>query len=72
MMIYGKHQEDKMYGTMNLSDGSIGMGLMFATLIPDLERAKYYADTLSEHIHDYSFQVRGAGTQRYYTSGGKK
>lgn len=71
-MIYGKHKEDKMYGAMNLSDGSIGVGLMFATLIPDFERAKYYADTLADHIHNYSFQVRGAGTQKiYYTAGGK-
>ena len=42
-ILYGKHKDDKSYGAMNLVDGSIGVGLMFATLIPNLERAKHYA-----------------------------
>lgn len=72
-ILYGKHKDDKSYGAMNLVDGSIGVGLMFATLIPNLERAKHYADTLTAHIKDFSFQVRGAGTSKiYYTAGGQE
>lgn len=65
-IIYAKHKHDKNYGAMNLADGTVGVGLMFATLIPELERAKLYADMLTEHIKDFTFQVRDADTNRIY------
>lgn len=75
-MIYGKHKDDKSFGAMDLANGTVGVGLVFATLIPDLERAKGYVDKLAEITGDYTFQVRGAGTAKvFYTKGmdtGKK
>lgn len=75
-MIYGKHKDDKSFGAMDLANGTVGVGLVFATLIPDLDRAKGYVDKLAEMAGDYTFQVRGAGTARvFYTKGmdiGKK
>lgn len=65
-IIYAKHKHDRNYDAMNLANGAVGVGLMFATLISDLERAKLYADLLAEHIKDFTFQVRGAGTNRIY------
>jgi len=63
-MIYGKHKDDKRFGSMNLTEGRVGVGLVFATLLPDLERAKEYADTLTEQCPDFSFQVRVAGKSK--------
>ena len=54
-MIYGKHKDDKQFGAMDLTEGYIGVGLVFATLIPDLERAKKYADALARQFNDYLF-----------------
>jgi hypothetical protein len=70
-MIYGKHKDDKSYGAMDLSTGSVGVGLMYATLVPNFERAKHYVDTLAAQIKDFSFQVRGAGTSKVYYTGGQ-
>ena len=63
-MIYGKHKEDKHYGAMNLANGSVGVGLVFATLIPDVDRAKGYADLLTSECPDFTFQVREAGKSK--------
>ena len=63
-MLYGKHKDDKHFGAMNLSDGSIGVGLIFATLIPDIERAKKYTDELMANCPDFTFQVREAGKSK--------
>lgn len=75
-IIYGKHKDDKSFGAMNLANGTVGVGLLFATLISDLDRAKGYVDKLAEMAGDYTFQVRGAGTTKvFYTKGidaGKK
>lgn len=69
-IIYGKQKNDKSFGAMNLSEGTIGVGLVFATLIPDLDRAKGYVDRLADNVAGYTFQVRGAGTSKvYYTRG---
>lgn len=69
-IIYGKHKDDKSFGAMDLANGTVGVGLVFATLIPDLERAKGYVDKLTEMADDYTFQVRGAGTAKvFYTKG---
>lgn len=63
-MIYGKHKDDKRFGAVDLAEGRIGVGLLFATLIPDLEQAKGYADTLVAQCPDFSFQVRVAGKSK--------
>jgi len=63
-MIYGKHEDDKRFGAMDLASGRVGVGLFFATLIPDLERAKTYADLLVEQCPEFSFQVRVAGKSK--------
>ena len=69
-IIYGKHKDDKSFGAMDLANGTVGVGLMFATLIPDLDRAKGYVDKLAEMVGDYTFQIRGAGTAKvFYTKG---
>lgn len=69
-IIYGKHKTDKRYGAMDIKSGSIGVGLLYATLIPDLDRAKGYVDQLADNTTDYSFQVRGAGSSKiFYTRG---
>ena len=60
-IIYGKHKDDKRFGPMDLTSGHVGVGLVYATLIPDIERAKGYADTLTAKCPDFSFQVRAAG-----------
>ena len=63
-MIYSKHKDDKRFGPMNLADGKVGVGLVFATLIPDEEKAKEYADKLTEQCPDFAFQVRVAGKSK--------
>ena len=63
-MIYGRYKDDKRYGAMNLADGSVGVGQVFATLIPVLDRAKGYADILTAQCSDYTFQVREAVTSK--------
>jgi len=68
-MIYGKHKDDKSYGAMDIRDGSIGVGLVFATLIPDLDRAKSYTDTFMKACPDFSFQVREAGKSKIVYKG---
>jgi len=60
-MVYGKHKDDKRFGPVDLHGGKIGVGLVFATLIPDVKRAKAYVDTLMAECPDYTFQVRVAG-----------
>lgn len=63
-IIYGKHKDDKRFGAMDLANGKVGVGLVFATLIPNLDRAKEYADTLTEQCPDFTFQVRTAADSR--------
>lgn len=65
-IVYGKGKNDKRYGAMDLSSGSIGVGLLFATLITDLERAKGYVDKLASNASGYTFQVRGAGSSKVF------
>ena len=63
-MIYAKHRDDKRYGAVELSSGTVGVGLVFATLIPNLEKAKDYANKLKEGCPDFSWQVREAGKSK--------
>ena len=63
-MIYGKHKDDKRYGPTDLSSGRVGVGLLFATLIPDFEKAKEYASKLKDNCTDFSWQVREAGKSK--------
>jgi hypothetical protein len=63
-MIYGKHKDDKRFGPVDLAGGRVGVGLVFATLIPDLENAKGYADELMKQVPDFNFQVRVAGKSK--------
>ena len=63
-MIYGKHKDDKQFGAMNIASGDVGVGLVFATLIPDEDRAKAYADFLTIECPDFTFQVRVAGKSK--------
>lgn len=61
-IIYAKFPDEKNYGAMDLNDGSVGVGLMYATLIPTLERAKQLADSLPALCSpNMKFQVRPAG-----------
>ena len=56
----------------NLHEGKVGVGLVYATLIPDCGRAKMYADKMAEMVPGFIFQVRGAGTRKvYYEKAGK-
>ena len=71
-IVYGKKIGDHRYGAMNLHEGKVGVGLLYATLIPDYDRAKMYADKLAEMAPGFIFQVRGAGTHKvYYEKAGK-
>jgi predicted RNA-binding Zn-ribbon protein involved in translation (DUF1610 family) len=64
-IIYGKDPaKDTKYGAMNLKEGTVGVGLVYATLVPDLGRAKGYADELAGKCPEMSFQVRRAGEGR--------
>ena len=55
-IVYGKKIGARCYGAINLHEGKVGVGLVYATLIPDCGRAK----------------VRGAGTRKvYYEKAGK-
>lgn len=63
-MLYGKYKDDKSYGAMDLADGSVGVGLIYATLVPNIERAKKYADELMAKCSDFTFQVREAGKSK--------
>lgn len=65
-IIYGKKIGDRCYGAINLHEGKVGVGLVYATLIPDCGRAKMYADKLAEMVPGFIFQVRGAGTRKVY------
>ena len=49
-IIYGKKIGDRCYGAINLHEGKVGVGLVYATLIPDCGRAKMYADKLAEMV----------------------
>lgn len=42
----GRKLEPAGYGAINLHEGKVGVGLVYATLIPDCGRAKMYADKL--------------------------
>ena len=69
-IIYGKHKSDKRYGAMDINSGAIGVGLLYATLITDLGRAKGCVDQLAANTADYTFQVRRAGSSKVcYTKG---
>ena len=48
-IVYGKKIGDRCYGAMNLHEGKVGVGLLYATLIPDCDRAKMYADKLARY-----------------------
>lgn len=61
-IVYGKKIGARCYGAINLHEGKVGVGLVYATLIPDCGRAKMYADKLAEMVPGFIFQVRGAGT----------
>ena len=65
-IVYGKKIGDRCYGAINLHEGKVGVGLVYATLIPDCDRAKMYADKLAEMVPGFIFQVRGAGTRKVY------
>ena len=65
-MVYGKKIGDRCYGAMNLQEGKIGVGLVYATLIPDLDRTKRYVDQLAEMVPGFTFQARGAGTSKVF------
>ena len=55
-----------------LSEKKVGVGLVYAKLIPDCGRAKMYADKMAEMVPGFIFQVRGAGTRKvYYEKAGK-
>ena len=49
-IVYGKKIGDRCYGAINLHEGKVGVGLVYATLIPDCDRAKMYADKLAEMV----------------------
>ncbi len=42
----------------------VGVGLVYATLIPSLDRAKMFADKLTAGCPDFRFQVREAGKSK--------
>ena len=66
-IVYGKKIGARCYGAINLHEGKVGVGLVYATLIPDCDRAK-----LAEMVPGFIFQVRGAGTRKvYYEKAGK-
>ena len=65
-IVYGKKIGARCYGAINLHEGKVGVGLVYATLIPDCGRAKMYADKLAEMVPGFIFQVRGAGTRKVY------
>ena len=60
-MIYAKHKDDKRFGPVDLHTGNVGVGLAFATLVPDFENAKNYTMKLKENCPDFAWQVREAG-----------
>ena len=53
-----------LWRAINLHEGKVGVGLVYAMLIPDCDRAKMYADKLAEMVPGFIFQVRGAGTSQ--------
>ena len=63
-IVYGKKIGARCYGAINLHEGKVGVGLVYATLIPDCGRAKMYADKLAEMVPGFIFQVRGAALAR--------
>lgn len=71
-IVYGKKIGARCYGAINLHEGKVGVGLVYATLIPDCGHAKMYADKLAEMVPGFIFQVRGASTRKvYYERAGK-
>jgi hypothetical protein len=63
-MVYVKAKDDKRFQAMDLSTKTVADGLVYATLIPNLERAKYRADVLAQSNEGVIFQVRVAGTNK--------
>jgi len=63
-ILYCKQKGDKTFGATDLHRGRVGVGLMFATLVTDIDRAKSYADKLAADNRDYLFQVREAGKSK--------
>lgn len=64
-MIYAKDPAiDKRYGPMDLQKGTYNVGLVYATLVQDIDRAKGYADKLAADLPHMAFQVRQAGRGR--------
>lgn len=66
LMLYAKGPDEKRFGAVDLAHGAIGVGLAYATIVPEekLEVLKSRANTL--HLHDpaYTVQIRYAGTQK--------
>jgi hypothetical protein len=63
-MVYAKHKDDKRFDPVDFKSGHVGVGLAFATLIPDVEKAKTYATKLKEECPDFAWQVRVAGKSK--------
>lgn len=65
-MVYGKHKDEKRYGAVNLKNGTIGVGLVFASLVPEeqTEQLKEQVQALNESNPDFHFEIRYAGTNK--------
>lgn len=66
LMIYAKKKGEKRFGAVNLASGQIGVGLVYATLIPDqkLSVLKNRVQMLQHQNPDAAFQIRYAGTSK--------
>ena len=71
-VLFGRYKDDKRFGAMNIAEGRVGVKQVFATLIPDFERAKGYADSFTSQCKDYTFQVREAATSKIVYTPEKK
>lgn len=59
-MIYCKLPNDKRFGAMDVSNGRVGVGQVFATLFPEKQKAADIADRLAGLYPGSAFQVRTA------------
>ena len=66
LMVYGKHKNDKRYGAVDLRNGKIGVGLVFASLISEekVEQLKEQVRGLNKVCPDFNFEIRYAGTNK--------
>ena len=66
LMVYGKHKDDKRYGAVNLKNGTIGVGQVYASLIPEekVDQLKIQVQDLNNMNPDFHFEIRYAGTNR--------